>query len=376
MVDDPVIQTTSPEAPTPAEFRIRYDGRTGHVAAIAITNLLLAIPTLGFYRFWGKTRLRRYVWSHIEFHGERVEYAGRGMELFVGFLVALAVLIPYGVIVAIAEEQFQSVEGQIVLGVVNLLVLFFLIQMARYRARRYRLNRTRWRGIRGAQTGAAWQYALKVMAYTVLLGVTLGLSLPLGRTRLQAFRTNNTWFGTECLQFDARAGSLMRTWVLCWVLFIPSFGISYLWYRAAEFRIFAAHTRVAGLSFASNLKGGSLLGVLALYISTFVLVIILAAIPLVWLDLVTTLVGLETAGLETPAEGIEAVYLISFGIAFMGILILGTLHLLINLQRLFPLLLDRLTITGTADFVSIAQSQQEMAARGEGLADAFDVGEF
>ncbi len=33
-----------------------YDGRIGVVARIALTNGLLGLVTLGFYRFWGKTR--------------------------------------------------------------------------------------------------------------------------------------------------------------------------------------------------------------------------------------------------------------------------------------------------------------------------------
>jgi uncharacterized membrane protein YjgN (DUF898 family) len=376
MADDISSHPEAAEASSPTQPRITYYGRTWEVAAIAITNLLLAFPTLGFYRFWGKTRLRRYVWSHVEFHGERVEYSGTAKELFIGFLVALGVLIPLAVVFAIAESQFTSFEGESVVRAINFLALFFLIQLARYRARRYRLSRTRWRGIRGAQTGAAWRYALAAMGYTFLSVITLGLSFPLGRTRVQAIRTRNTWFGSEPLTFDARTRSLMPTWLVCWILFVPSFGVSYLWYLAAEFRTFAAHTRVAGFSFSSSLTGGSLLGVLALYVLSIVLIVILAAIPIAWIDAATVLPsGADSPTDASPGEH-EVLYVVSFLAAFIGMLFLGILHLLITLQRLFPLLLERLSINGTADFDAIAQSQQEMLSRGEGMADAFDVGEF
>jgi uncharacterized membrane protein YjgN (DUF898 family) len=71
-----------------------YNGRAGELAPIVLTNGLLTLITVGFYRFWGKTRLRRYLWSHVSFLGDRLEYSGRGLELFLGFLVILVILAP------------------------------------------------------------------------------------------------------------------------------------------------------------------------------------------------------------------------------------------------------------------------------------------
>ena len=56
----------------------------------------LALLTLGFYRFWAKTRIRRYLWGHLAFEDEDLEYTGTGRELFLGFLcVVVVVLIPF-----------------------------------------------------------------------------------------------------------------------------------------------------------------------------------------------------------------------------------------------------------------------------------------
>ncbi len=38
-----------------------YEGAAGNIAGIAVRNGVLGVLTLGFYRFWGKTRLRRYL---------------------------------------------------------------------------------------------------------------------------------------------------------------------------------------------------------------------------------------------------------------------------------------------------------------------------
>ena len=69
-------------------IELGYDGRAGEVGKIALSNSLLGLVTLGIYRFWAKTRLRRYLWSHVSMEGDRFEYTGRGIELFIGFLIA------------------------------------------------------------------------------------------------------------------------------------------------------------------------------------------------------------------------------------------------------------------------------------------------
>ena len=50
--------------------------------------------TLGIYRFWLATDIRRFLWSNTEIAGEALEYTGTALELLLGFLVAIALLIP------------------------------------------------------------------------------------------------------------------------------------------------------------------------------------------------------------------------------------------------------------------------------------------
>ena len=50
--------------------------------------------TLGIYRFWLVTDVRRFLWSNTEIAGEPLEYTGTALELLLGFLVAIALLIP------------------------------------------------------------------------------------------------------------------------------------------------------------------------------------------------------------------------------------------------------------------------------------------
>src|SRR5258705_6215321 len=76
------------ESPMPSQ-QFAYDGRLGELYGIFIVNLLLSIVTLGFYRFWGKTRIRRYIWSRLSLSGDAFEYTGTGGELFIGFLIVV-----------------------------------------------------------------------------------------------------------------------------------------------------------------------------------------------------------------------------------------------------------------------------------------------
>jgi uncharacterized membrane protein YjgN (DUF898 family) len=62
---------------------------------LAFWTGLLTVLTLGIYRFWARTRLRRYIWSAIDAGGDSFEYTGTGLEKFLGFLIALVVLAVY-----------------------------------------------------------------------------------------------------------------------------------------------------------------------------------------------------------------------------------------------------------------------------------------
>jgi hypothetical protein len=56
---------------------------------IELKTLLLSILTLGVYSFWGRTEVRKYVWSQSEFEGDRFAYHGTGGELLRGWLKAI-----------------------------------------------------------------------------------------------------------------------------------------------------------------------------------------------------------------------------------------------------------------------------------------------
>ena len=69
-----------------------FIGDRGRVFGLALKTGLLTVLTLGLYRFWMKTRLRRWYWSGVRVGGAPAEYTGDPLEKLLGFLIAVAFL--------------------------------------------------------------------------------------------------------------------------------------------------------------------------------------------------------------------------------------------------------------------------------------------
>ena len=64
--------------PDDARTMLTYDGKISELFGIFLLNLLLTVVTLGIFRFWAITRIRRYLWSHMRFEDTRFTYTGKG----------------------------------------------------------------------------------------------------------------------------------------------------------------------------------------------------------------------------------------------------------------------------------------------------------
>ena len=68
--------------------------RPGAYWRLLMRGAVLLAVTLGIYRFWFATDMRRFLWSNTEIAGETLEYTGTAIELLIGFLIAIALLVP------------------------------------------------------------------------------------------------------------------------------------------------------------------------------------------------------------------------------------------------------------------------------------------
>jgi uncharacterized membrane protein YjgN (DUF898 family) len=313
----------------PPGLALHHDGRAGELFGIFLINVVLSILTLGIYSFWGKTRLRRYMWSQTNLADEPLEYTGTGGELFKSFLfVFFVILLPLGLVFIVISVVVGMVhpEYQDVANIPFYLVFLFLIGIAQYRALNYRLSRSQWRGIRGGLGGSTWDYAVAAFAYRVLTFASLGLAAPLLHVRLANLAYDNIWLGDRKIEFEAHAQTIYRTYLIAWLLALPTLFLSILWYHVTLYRYFASRFQWGGLRFRFTASTGQLIGLVVPNLLIMLVTLTLGR-PLVWL-------------------------------------------------RSVRFICRHIEIDGAADFAAIAQSEQRAPVSGEGLLDALDLDSF
>lgn len=391
-------------APQPA---FAFTGRRGPLLRLLLKNLALTLVTLGIYRFWAKTAVRRYFWSHTTILDDPLEYTGTGKELLLGFLVALLFLVPLGLTYAAIDILVAPVltPARIALEVGYYLLLLFLIQIAVYRIWRYRLSRTLWRGIRFGLDGSSLGYAALSMGWLFLTAVTLGLAYPWRSLALWRYRLAHSRFGSTPFCFEATALRLLPYWVMC--LLVPAVGIGtfaaamrfapqiesngvvlalmltgalvtvaggslcLVLYRVGEARLVINGTALGDVRFTSRLGAGAIVGAAALVLAIFLAFASAAMTPAI-LDMID--VFERTKGNAVPAQLVNASILLSI-VVIVGITVVLPL---LNTVIVQVTVLDRLTATATVDQPAVleqtVQATERGPAHGEGLADAFDVG--
>lgn len=189
-----------------ADLSTDYAGRKGAMFKLALKTGILTVVTAGFYRFWMKTRMRRYYWSAIRPGGLPLEYGGRPTEKLLGFLTAVVFLAFYiGVVnLVLMFFSFSLFQGNAPAYAVSLVGITPLIFFAQYRARRYVLARTRWRGIRfGLEPGVAG-FVWRSILHWGLTAMTAGLYWPVKTFWLEKYRTDRTFYGNARMHQGGR----------------------------------------------------------------------------------------------------------------------------------------------------------------------------
>jgi uncharacterized membrane protein YjgN (DUF898 family) len=369
---------------------ITFHGRVREIIGLVFKNFVLNIITIGFYRFWARTKVRRYLWENMYIMRSPLEYTGTGKELFLGFLMIIFIIfLPYAVLNGVLESmgylQGPSTSSWISLGTGALFI--YLIGVATYRARRYRLTRTRWRGIRAGQTGSSWKYSLWYILYTYLTAV-LGLILPWKNMHLWRLRAENTFVGDKHFVFDpddkARKclAGLYKKFSVFWLITTPSVtapivAFWYLYHAASSEHPGLTSEEAGGIAgskigsmFDKDVSGGLMLTIWAL---------LLLAVPisLAWYKLHETRALMQL----TTFEGLRLSFragLFKFLAMYIGNLIItictlgfGTAFTQVRFARFVGRHTD---ITGELNLASIMQSDDDDISNGEGLADAFDMG--
>jgi len=289
--------------------RLSFHGSGGSLFGIHIVNVLLTLITLGIYYFWGKVRVRSYLLSQSEFEGDRFSYHGTGKELLIGWLKAMLVFgIPVGLLANLPEFLDAAFEVKVAAGVLAYCIVTVFVPVAMVGARRYRLSRTAWRGIRFSFRGRVWNFVKLFVGGTLLSLVTLGLYAPFFATKRQGFMVSHSYFGNQKFDFDGRGRDLFSPFLVAILLTLPTLGLCWIWFAARKRRYFWDHTSVRAARFHSTVTGGALLG---LYVVNLLLLIVTLGLAWPWVKCrnvrftfrYLTLEGpLDMAGIQQEAQ--------------------------------------------------------------------------
>lgn len=247
-------ELAAPTAAAPVDAPLSYSGQTEDVFRIWLLNLALNVCTLGVYSFWGRTRMRRYLWSRVALAGDAFEYTGTGKELFLGFLVTLPILIGFGTAFTLVSQD-PDLIGWLLPVYAGFFYLYFVGYYASYR---YLMSRTTWRGIRGRLGGSAWVFGLVALGATLLSAVTFGVMIPVADVIRIKYQMKNTWFGETQGVFEESDDNLFGIHMLTALLAIPTFGLSRIWYAAAVERMRYRSFKIGDLGFQCTYTGGAL----------------------------------------------------------------------------------------------------------------------
>lgn len=409
----------TPDSPPLA---LRYTGEKGALFALMLRTGLLTVLTLGIYRFWAKTRIRKYIWSSVGADGDAFEYTGTGLEKFLGFLVAIVVLALYLGLVQMALFYFglsvmadpetsepAQVLGQLAAIYISFFAVLPLLLYALYRARRYKMARSRFRGIRLGMEKGAWGYAARALLYGALSLVSLGLLLPLASFRLEKYMADRSFYGTARLHQGGRWPALYPAMkhlglgllltlagggLLLWGALPPAagfgarsvtlvvlgslgslagllwFALGTVYYSVRSFAYLMSHKRLgADIAFTAAPRTGR---VLRLYIVGFLLLSILASVAFA---VVGGLVAgiLPLIGDPGPMATLVAILGLALGY-ILALVITQALSMILITQPILAHYIETIRIENPEALSRIAQRPAETGVDAEGFADALDVG--
>ena len=401
-----IADTVSPGASVAAPMQ--FTGRDGAFRRLVVRGAFLELITFGFYRFWLTTDIRRHLWTHTEVDGDALEYIGRGKELLFGFLIAMAVLGPIFLAYFLVGLEAERVKAFASLPLYLFMIAFS--QFAAYRARRYRLTRTVWRGVRFWMTGSGWSYAWRSVLWGLLLAPTFGLAYPWRMAALERYKLRHSRYGNLTGRFEATGWELFkRVWwlwllgLLPFVLIVGSligvganrgaitkpFGATMLFAfflffaltflhglrRAREWAWWASGIRFGKVAIMCELRPGSLIAVYWKLIALSLLVILVFA----------AIAGGITAALFAGTPGRGAVAILSgqlpmwsfalYAVAYLLLMItFWVLMRIYTLQRVWRCVVAACAVIDVADASDVAATGDIVSAFGEGLADGLDFG--
>ena len=165
-------------------YRVEFTGSGGEYFRVWIVNVLLSVVTLGFYTPFARRRTAQYFYGHTLVADSPLEFTAQQRKMVIGFVL---------LVVLYATFKTASRSGQDTLTSLMLLAGAALAPYFWGSAMRFRLNATRWRGVRlqftagwGEVYRASWPLFVMALAWAasvLLMGALVPEGLPAAARR-------------------------------------------------------------------------------------------------------------------------------------------------------------------------------------------------
>lgn len=341
-------------------LRFNFLGTGSELFSIYIVNFLLIIATFGIYYFWGKAKIKRYMYSQSEFDGDRFTFHGTGNELFKGGMIAIGFLVIYSLVSEYVNKFISTTAGLIASSLIGFLFLFAVVS-AIVLSRRYYLSRTTWRGIRFSFRGYIKDFTVLFFKGYFLSFITLGIYIPYFINNYQEFMISNSYFGNQNFRYKGKGSDIFNIFIK---IFISSFIVffSCFWIISYLFGLIAINS---SLKFESQ-------SIILFIIILFAFLILPLQYFRYWLSKYkwnhTSFLG---TGFNLEFKFLDYLRL-KIGNALILIFTLGFGWPWVAVRNA-KFLTKYLTMDGGLDFEVIKQKMIDTSATGESVADIFDI---
>jgi len=372
-----------PQPASPPPLPLSFVGDRSEFRRLVTRGAALELVTVGFYRFWLATDIRRHLWSNTLIDGDAAEYTGRARELLIGFLIAMAIIVPVYLayfVASLEAERFKAFAS------FPLLLFFYVFgQFAIYRARRYRLTRTVWRGVRFWMSGSGWAYAGWSLLWGIGTALTLGLLLPWREAALERYKMRHSYYGDLQGSFEGRGWEFFKRGWWLWLLapfsfyLFPAAPFVYAAYKAVEWRWWLSGIRFGGVRLESTMRRSALIGLYWKVVGWFLLfALAIGAYLAGCAAVVASMHGVPfTQFLKTPALVQSVPLLVMAGVGYLAtVLGLNIVMRVYLLRDLWARVLASTTVHGIEAAANVSAKGELANALGEGFADGLDVAGF
>ena len=125
---------------------VEFSGSGGEFFRVWIVNVLMSVVTIGFYTPFARRRTAQYFYSHTMVAGSPLEFTAQQRKMVIGFVLLVLIYAAWRVAADTGQDTVVSI---MMLAAAALAPYFWASAM------RFRLNATRWRGVR-LQFTAGW----------------------------------------------------------------------------------------------------------------------------------------------------------------------------------------------------------------------------